>query len=720
MLNRQPAFCDKNEKISEELMNRTTCQWTFYAFYNILIMEKTERCVIGMQENKVWENSNSGDRQICQVYSKIPRSMSFVKKCMEEGKQWMGQLEEKDFDDAITLKGIGADSVEKLRQVYYHFKTNSDDCVVEKTDEIAGLPLSSRAINSLKKAGIVSFSTLLGMSEAELYNIKSMGKKTCGEILNYLEGLTPEDYGTLDEEPFCLQCISKENDSIPIELLKTLNVGQQEIDFLKNAGYKTVGDCHGKKLPPRLYARLKHIETYLDTPIEEYFTDQFQELGSNARAALIERSLGGTLQEIGDVFGLSRERVRQIINTACSTLCPSAELIAGALLKKGSCSFSTFDIKEKFTGRAAAIVQFVLLHCDYVQYFKFCGKYVLSSCCPKDLNDIFNRIATDVIGDGINFYDNLEQIEKKLKKNTGNAFDFQDFKNYLVQNKYHFYGDYVTKGKQPYAMVCCDAIRKYFDFDLKLDSDQDNEDMARLRQILGKYYQGLKIPALNRALTAAITRDGFQLVLSGRGRYCPIEKVAYNIALLDEICDFIRTSQQTSFYYSELFIRFQDRLIVETNINNHHFLHGILRALYPGEFTYERDLLVKNGTARQDVNHRIHQLIISRSHAISREDIKKAIPGINDSVITFSVMRIPDMIQWEDNCFNHMDNIETTAEEKDTLKAVLQTILDAHTGYASDTLLFKAAQRSLRDYLARNQMNNAQNLYYVTANLFRD
>jgi hypothetical protein len=89
-------------------------------------------------------------------------------------------------------------------------------------------------------------------------------------------------------------------------------------------------------------------------------------------------------------------------------------------------------------------------------------------------------------------------IESELLKHSIWFFDIEDIMNYLIDKKYHFYGEYVTKNKKQYGHVCHDAVRKFFEFDIKLDSDENNEDMARLRQMIARHYQGLNIPPLNR------------------------------------------------------------------------------------------------------------------------------------------------------------------------------------------------------------------------------
>jgi len=284
--------------------------------------------------------------------------------------------------------------------------------------------------------------------------------------------------------------------------------------------------------------------------------------------------------------------------------------------------------------------------------------------------------------------------------------------NYLISSGYHFYGDFVTKGKGSYALICLDAIKKYFDFDIKLDPDENNNDMLQLREIVEIDYPGVILPEGNRALSARVSS---YLVLSGRGKYCPIEKVVYSSEIFEEILESIETSDLTSFYYSELFSEFQGRFLAETNIDNAHFLHGVLKYLYPNAYAYERDLLRKKGEERQDINFRINDMLANISGPITRKEIEKNLPGINSWVITMTIDRLPDVIQWEYNEFIHTSNIEITSDEIDYIDQIISTKMEAHAGYASEMMVFNSIKKELPQFIERNNIKSSQNIFYISS-----
>ncbi len=680
-------------------------------------------------EHPLQQAVKAKDALITDVYLNVPRSAPFILKCNTDGKSFMSQLTEADFDNAVNLKGLGIASVENLRRIYMEFinspstfiRYSESDEFLHPTDLISPLPLSVRAKNCLKHAGISSLEELLSMAEEDLMNIRNTGAKTCQEILAFRKTAAfPESNSS---KLYYLENVASENRQIPVSLLPKIGISKQGSDlFLKNNLF-TVGDLCDRGLTPREYSYVRMVNGYLSIPATQHFVDAIEALKESEKISMIRRCNGATLKEIGQELNVTRERVRQILVKICRKrkLLGAAELVAGILLSSSKVSFSFLDLTNLFHSEESAMYcKLILQESKYVRYLKFSNSFIKASVCGTDIEGRLKEYTDEIIGEGINFYDNLELIESELKKHNLDCFDAIDIMNFLIHNGYRFYGDYVAKRNQPYVIICHDAVRKFFRFDIKLDSDEDNKDMRALRQIIAKHYPGLPLPLNNRTLTAGMTRDASILVLSGRGRYCPIEKVIYSVPLFEEVYKFIINSHQTSFYYSELFSHFKGRFLAETNIDNSNFLHGMLKCLYPNEFKYERDLMYKIGKLRRDIDDRLSQLLLENGHSMTRAEIKQSIPGINDFVIAFSVMRLPEVIQWSYNEFNHISNIKITPDERHALIKIIKIQTELHNGYSSDTLLFNASKDICKDFFFKNGITNPQNLYYIFAYLFGD
>ena len=391
----------------------------------------------------------------------------------------------------------------------------------------------------------------------------------------------------------------------------------------------------------------------------------------------------------------------------------------GAVICSKQSVFNSKQLQEVLQSvTLVEICKYILRRSSEYIYVEYSDKFVAKTLCAEDFDISLTSFIENVIGDGLNFYNNLEVIEDELNQYGIDFLDFEDIMNYLVQSGFHFYGDYVAKKKVSYGTICVDAIANYFAFDIKLDSDKNNTDMLKLREIINKHYHGLILPDNNRALTAGITRHTNIIILSGRGRYCPINKVIYNMKLLDEVYDYIEISSQSSFLYNELFSMFQGRFLAETNIDNANFLHGILMYCYAGMYTYERDMLVKNGYVRQNVDQRLSELILANGKSMSKLEIKKAIPGLNDFVISFAIARVPKLIQWEYNTYNHVDNLSYNIEDITIIERLINDQMKVSNGYTSELLLFELLNENHIEFIKKNNIKTSLNLYYFVGYLF--
>jgi DNA-directed RNA polymerase subunit alpha len=79
---------------------------------------------------------------------------------------------------------------------FNNFHNNTEDFSSCGDPSIEELNLSSRASNSLKRAGIERLSQLKKMSFDEISGIRNLGKKSCEEVVTVLKG-----FGWKDERP---------------------------------------------------------------------------------------------------------------------------------------------------------------------------------------------------------------------------------------------------------------------------------------------------------------------------------------------------------------------------------------------------------------------------------------------------------------------------------------------------------------------------------------
>ena len=537
---------------------------------------------------------------------------------------------------------------------------------------------------------------------------------------------SPEEYELLAavsiEEVFAdvprgkaMICFCRENNITTLADLGKINFSEIKAKGLGQSSLRNCKEAYITKRDAVLSGETVSIDA-VKTP-RSWFVESFSLLKERDRYCFLSRAQGQTLQEIGNTLGITRERVRQIVAKVVRTLKSACESLFVELASE-RLSVCSHDIKAKIEEQDHVdAISYVLKNIESVSYFPFADKFVASENIPQDWYIRLQKIADDVIGDSINYYDNLELIDEQLSSQGLAVFDSIDYIGYLLEHGYKALGDYLVKKSQAYRNACLYVICHNFQDGIKLDNDENNTDILRLRTIVHKEFGDAGLPDNNRALTARVAPA---LILCGRGKYISPENVMIDIPLLEQIVDFINTSDESSIYYSGLFNAFSGRLLAQTAIDNPNYLHGVLRFFYPDEYNYERDFLVKKGMEHIPFEVRLAQIITESKRAMSKAEIQGKMLGITDIQIVNAQLRSPELIQWDYNMFNHMDNISVTDDEITQLGILLQSLTDSQLGYCSENTLFSSVANEMPEFIRKNSINNCHNLFYVVSYLFRD
>lgn len=449
-------------------------------------------------------------------------------------------------------------------------------------------------------------------------------------------------------------------------------------------------------------------------PVKQ-FVETYNALKDNARSCLLLKAQGQTLQEIGESIGVTRERVRQIIAKTMRKL----NSVSGPILEKlmqGRSYFYKSDIKRLFSRpEHLDCFVYVLENTETVHYFEFADKFVDPEVIPDNCEILLHTMMKELVGDAVNYYDILEKVEAELARHEMSFLDASDFMGFLFERRYIAMGDYIMKRRGAYKRICHDVIMRHFKAGIKLDSDDENQDMLRMKEIIFKEYAGYTLPDSNRAITARISPD---LILCGRGRYCAPENTILDETLFAQIVEYINDSEETSLYYSEIFAAFSGRLLAETSVDNANYLHGALKYLYPDDFEYERDLLVKHGMSRVTFGKRLADSIKNNGGPITKKELLKQFPGVTDIRIMNAIVADPKLIQWDYNEFNHIDNVYYTDSDVEQLRTILDELLGAQYGYSSENNFYDVTKKKYPEFLEKNRIESSLNLFYIAACLF--
>ena len=577
--------------------------------------------------------------------------------------------------------------------------------------------------------GLKNMEDLEGFDFGSLLGIKYMSETKIRALetryAHFLSGTTDDMPNEASSESR-FQNINPELVEADIDLLSAFDVKKTAIESLRKHGYKSIGDLEGvlgrdlkKALTPVALQKLMSAEQELSMPLKDLLASRLSVMsqGSDYMIALL-RAEGYTLQAIGTSYQVTRERIRQIVNKFEKIIAPMTHELQRSLIS-GRGYFPATDILDYYDDNNKNMILLMCLKDSAeLEYHGFADIFVpFQGSKDYHKNRIYD-IAVDFIGDGIDLSNRLEDLEMIMFKNGYPYVDEAAFLN-LVQSKgYYVYNDYVVKGKQSYALLCANIVEKRFPDGIKAYEGEGSDDLNMLRKLAYRTYGDIKISSDDRAFSARLAD---YLVLRDRGKYIAKENIRVDMSVIRKIKTYIDQSNEKRIYYSTLFDIFKHELIATGNVDNYHFLHGVLKLYYDGEYDFtSRDYFTRfgKGLASGKTDDKILQVIETARVPVGRMALKMRVPGVSDAMLLNAAMYSENLIPWEANYYYSMRCLDITEEDKDFLRKKIQEIMQQYRGYCSANLIYDETCKNRHEFVQKNKMTDSDNLYYVCAKLF--
>lgn len=422
------------------------------------------------------------------------------------------------------------------------------------------------------------------------------------------------------------------------------------------------------------------------------------------------RAKGFSLQEVGEEMSLTRERIRQLEKQGLKKISPIIIRPILMYLKANNKNhISEDELGDLLGNEILSLVIYILQKSGKFEHLDFADIFIEKNNPKQDTFMQLKELAVSFVGEGINLYEKLDEIDSMLAENGYSYIDADAFLNLLIACNAKFYGDYVVFNRQSYGYLCAKVVGKYFPDGINLYSE---EDLTLLREYVKKEFGALKLPENNRALASRM--DSF-LVLVDKGKSNVIENISVDLDVLEEVKKFIDSDKRSELYYSEIFSEYEGLLCMTTGITNPYCLHGVLSYFYPDNYSYSRDFLTKSGDeyVSVSVEQRIDELLQTAGHALSRKEIKNKLAGYSDVMIFNAVYKSEYLIQWDSNYYNTMNNIDLDGDEREELDIILEMIISDNGGYCSDRWIYEEVSSQMPEFCNRNHIENHTNLFYV-------
>lgn len=444
----------------------------------------------------------------------------------------------------------------------------------------------------------------------------------------------------------------------------------------------------------------------------------------------LRHAKGDTLEEIGNdpkwTPTLSRQRVDQKEEKYTSNLImPLMDVVHYHWGNKTW--FSAQELRELYKNEDFGTLLVSILSKDKrlteYAYLDFADVFVKTDIFP-DAEERICSLVTDFIGDGLDLFENMENLDELFLSNGYDFMDLDSAINFLNEHGFRFYRDYVIKtekGKGGYGALCANLIKTHFPNGIKISQEETSScpDLIELRRLAKEAYGNIGLPDSDRALSATLQR---YLVMCDSGKLISEEYVQIDLNVLEDIKKCIDSYDTEKVYYSELFAKYAGSLQRTSNVNNHHFLHGVLKLYYPNDYNYTaKDYLTRiDGIgASGNAGDRIYKFICEKNRPVSRKEMYLKFPGFTKIMFDMQFDNDPRLLQWGYDSYSVVDLVSFDEKELSTLREIVKASVTANNGFSSDALVFDAASAVLGDFIKKNEMTQS-GLFYFCSKKFND
>ena len=439
----------------------------------------------------------------------------------------------------------------------------------------------------------------------------------------------------------------------------------------------------------RIFNALKSLQVSLKKKYNDDFKLLLQQvnkqnkphrLWENYVAILEHRAKGKTLEATGDIFDVTRERVRQLEKRYFDDfqlfyweMNKSANLLRAMM--ENELFVLDSDIIKLFPANPLLFKYFLLnVDNDNLEYSEELGKFYFV--------DDYNWY-----NDACLYIDALpEQMrEDELKESIillqtrlvdkGISISETDCKK-LILPIYRQSGDIFSKNKmnlmERYRLIW----RENFPTPVNI---YDEAFLAKFKKLYSATFDDDKEYG-DRAIVGILTRIG---LVCGRGEYRLNDRIFMSEQLAQKIYDYIIDSGRQTFLTNTLFSIFYNELQVE-GITNKYFLQGALKQHFDSKLYFRRDY-ISTTTGDFNIYSDIFNYVKNANKLLDYEEIKAAFEGVTDIVLALALSQ--EGILGYRKKYIHIDALNISKDEKDYLKDILEQLVSDNEIHHTNQLL---------------------------------
>ncbi len=459
---------------------------------------------------------------------------------------------------------------------------------------------------------------------------------------------------------------------------------------------------------PQKLALLKQFLKWCAFDLESEVQKLFLPIFSDKRMKSIVqmRARKKTLAQIGDTFGITRERVRQIETKArrkFSHYYSRIRLISKISAEKNGASMvSSNDIEDYCKTNVTELLYFLRNYENsHYTYDEQLDIFIIGD------DSLQERVRTTI--DRLPDIVSVNQLSNILDEADEDGDIPMDILQKAFVEAYRLTGDIYHRTRLSLAKVYKTVLEKHYSDGIKA---YDSDALQEFRRIVTDEFGDVGMPKNDRALTARISSI---CILCGRGMYMPKRAKYISDSLAGHILQYIDESDQKIFLMNSLYDVFEHELN-EEGVFNKYYLQGILHELCSDKYYFRRDYISKDAETTS-LYASVVNFIKKSEYPVQKQQIKNAFPGITEIVINLSVSD-PEVLNYF-GAYLHSSRLVISSKEQWDLKRILIEIVSDHKAHHGAEV-YDIIQHKMPTVFSRNAAMYSFSAFSILEYLFRD